>query len=250
MNLNDYSEFPLVEFNLKSALTGSLPTDPPLLEELGINFSTIKRESQIIFFKPVIEPRDLSGPLMFIITFCILSLVQAVIFSEKLVFGYVYFNSIFMSIFVYAILNLLCNDEFVKTERRKVHKDYEGNTNSINTNGINTNSINTNSFNTINSNGINVNFINNSIDLLAVISVIGYSFMPIIILQLISICIKLISFYIYKRIKIPLSLIFILWSSYCSTNNFYFILNVRDKFYLIFYPLFLCYSVFAMIGIY
>lgn len=258
MNINDYSDIQLIEFNLKAALTGTLPSDKPLLEELGIDFATIKRESQIIFLKSVSDPRDLSGPLLFMILFCVLLLLRAIVFCEQLVFGYIYFNAIFMCLFVYAIVNLLCGDE--GSESSFVERGVSGSAPrgayrraaSANSrhNGTLNNDLDINPSNAINSDIAFTLRSNKSIDLLAVTSIIGYSFMPILFLQAILFCIKMINFYVYKGIKIPMSLAFVFWSSYCATNNFYFLLDLRDKFYLIFYPLFLCYAVFAMIGAY
>lgn len=186
MDLSDYQDVSLISFDLKSALTGYLPGDEPVLEELGINFNTIKTEAQMIFH-PISEPKDLSGPLIFILIYSFFLLL-----SGKLHFGYIYFISLSTTLFTYVIINLIS---------RK------------------------------------------SIDLLSTSSIMGYSFIPIILFQPLS-------FFLPLTLRIFVSLFFTFWASFSSTKNFIFILNLSDKFFIVFYPIFLCYSVFVLLAIF
>ncbi|KAK9728589.1 hypothetical protein K7432_000938 [Basidiobolus ranarum] len=88
--------------------TGGLPDEPPLLEELGFNFTQIKDKTVIALnpFKSVnrdiMADPDLAGPLLFCFAFGIFLLL-----SGKAQFGYVYGVAVLGCIGIYMILNLM-----------------------------------------------------------------------------------------------------------------------------------------------
>lgn len=96
--------------DLKSAFLGRLPGDGPLLEELGIDFSTIKKESRLIFgvFQKkhvdfsFVKNADLSGPIVFIGLYTL-----GLILNYKIHFGYIYFISLLTALSMYFLLNVL-----------------------------------------------------------------------------------------------------------------------------------------------
>ncbi|EDQ31044.1 golgi membrane protein [Enterocytozoon bieneusi H348] len=100
--------------DIKTLFTGSLLNDPPLLEELGISFENIYKESTLVF--DVIMDRekavthssfDLIGPIVYISLFTI-----ALMLLGKLHFGHIYLLSISTVIGIYGLTNLLC-DKYV-----------------------------------------------------------------------------------------------------------------------------------------
>lgn len=88
--------------------TGGLEGEPPLLEELGINFSHIRAKSLTVLHpfqrvdERIMDDADLAGPLLFIICFGIFLL-----FSGKPQFGYIYGVGLLGSASIYTLLNLM-----------------------------------------------------------------------------------------------------------------------------------------------
>lgn len=89
--------------------TGGFEGEPPLLEELGINFSHIRAKSMTVLnpFRRVderiMDDADLAGPLIFY--FCFATFL---LFSGKPQFGYIYGLALLGSISLYCLLNLMC----------------------------------------------------------------------------------------------------------------------------------------------
>ncbi|KAG0354262.1 hypothetical protein BC939DRAFT_417431 [Gamsiella multidivaricata] len=87
---------------------GGLEGEPPLLEELGINFSHIKTKSFTVLnpLRPVdrniMDDTDLAGPLLFCLAFGTFLLL-----SGKQHFGYVYGVAVVGCSALYVILNLM-----------------------------------------------------------------------------------------------------------------------------------------------
>lgn len=86
--------------------------EPPLLEELGINFSHIK-EKTIAVLNPtgsatveVIADQDLAGPLVFCLLFG-----AALLLHGKLSFGFIYGVGGLGCVGIYALMNLMATDE-------------------------------------------------------------------------------------------------------------------------------------------
>ncbi|EJU04454.1 Yip1-domain-containing protein [Dacryopinax primogenitus] len=88
--------------------TGGLEGEPPLLEELGINFSHI-RDKSLTVLNPlqrvdarIMDDADLAGPLLFCFCFAMFLLI-----SGKPQFGYIYGVALLGSTSMYALLNLM-----------------------------------------------------------------------------------------------------------------------------------------------
>ncbi|RKP02350.1 hypothetical protein CXG81DRAFT_10911 [Caulochytrium protostelioides] len=95
--------------SLRLALgTGGMPDEPPLLQELGINFGHIKNKGLTVMnpFRPVdkhiMDDSDLAGPLFF--CFC---LGVFLLLSGKVHFGYIYGLATMGCASAYMILNLM-----------------------------------------------------------------------------------------------------------------------------------------------
>jgi len=88
--------------------TGGFEGEPPLLEELGINFSHISAKSSTVLnpFRRVdehiMDDADLAGPLVFCFCFATFLLL-----SGKTQFGYIYGVALLGSASIYTLLNLM-----------------------------------------------------------------------------------------------------------------------------------------------
>ncbi|KAI5171282.1 protein YIPF5/7 [Nematocida sp. LUAm3] len=88
-----------IEVNVREALLGYLPGDAPLLQELGIEFSSIRRDILRIFFmsKPHEKSgNDLTGPLLFLTLFSFILMVRG---RVHLTYMYLMFSLSFLFIF-------------------------------------------------------------------------------------------------------------------------------------------------------
>ncbi|KAH7874741.1 Yip1-domain-containing protein [Lentinula edodes] len=88
--------------------TGGFEGEPPLLEELGINFSHIRAKTLTVLNpfsqvdERIMDDADLAGPIIFVFCFGIFLL-----FSGKQNFGYIYGVGLLGSISIYTLLNLM-----------------------------------------------------------------------------------------------------------------------------------------------
>ncbi|KAF6761203.1 Yip1 domain family protein [Ephemerocybe angulata] len=88
--------------------TGGIEGEPPLLEELGINFSHIRAKTLTVLNplrqvdSRIMDDADLAGPIIFFFCFGI-----SLLFSGKPNFGYIYGVGLFGSISIYTLLNLM-----------------------------------------------------------------------------------------------------------------------------------------------
>lgn len=88
--------------------TGGFEGEPPLLEELGINFSHIQAKSLTVLNplgrvdEHIMDDADLAGPLIFCFCFA-----TCLLFSGKPQFGYIYGVALLGSASIYTLLNLM-----------------------------------------------------------------------------------------------------------------------------------------------
>lgn len=88
--------------------TGGFEGEPPLLEELGINFSHIRAKSMTVLNplqridEHIMDDADLAGPIIFFFCFGLFLL-----FSGKPNFGYIYGVGLFGAASMYTLLNLM-----------------------------------------------------------------------------------------------------------------------------------------------
>lgn len=98
--------------------TGGYPGEPPLLEELGVNFSHIKQKTLTVLnpFRAIdqhiMDDSDLAGPILFCMLFGTFLLL-----SGKVHFGYIYGIALVGTLSQYAILNLMAmrSIDFIRT---------------------------------------------------------------------------------------------------------------------------------------
>jgi len=88
--------------------TGGFEGEPPLLEELGINFSHIQAKSLTVLNplrrvdEHIMDDADLAGPIIFCFCFA-----MSLLFSGKPQFGYIYGVALLGSVSIYTLLNLM-----------------------------------------------------------------------------------------------------------------------------------------------
>jgi len=88
--------------------TGGIEGEPPLLEELGINFHHIRAKTLTVLNplrrvdEHIMDDADLAGPIFFIFCFGI-----SLLFSGKSNFNYIYGVGLFGSASLYTLLNLM-----------------------------------------------------------------------------------------------------------------------------------------------
>ncbi len=94
------------KLRLKDALIGSEPFESSLLDELGMDFKAIYRESMLpvrmLLNKSVHPVNDICGPIVLLVIFTIFSVLQG-----KLHFEYIYLITIVSSVQNYLFLNLV-----------------------------------------------------------------------------------------------------------------------------------------------
>lgn len=107
-SLEDAKDEYMGKMDIRAAMTGSIPGDRPLAEELGIDLQAIKTES-LLPIKVLQNTEnmarastDLTGPILILVM-----LTSTLVIQGKLHFGYIYLISLSSSFLVYLLLNLL-----------------------------------------------------------------------------------------------------------------------------------------------
>ncbi|ORY45276.1 Yip1-domain-containing protein [Rhizoclosmatium globosum] len=169
--------------------TGDYPDEPPLLEELGINFGHM-RDKAISVLNPltpidkhVFDESDLRGLCSFA---CCM-----VVFSGKIQFNFIYGVALLGWLSIYAILNLMSES---------------------------------------------------GIDSARTASVLGYCFLPMVLLSSLSILLHLSG-----PVGFIMSIFSIFWCTYSASLMFVTVLSMSDQRLLVAYPVGLLYSAFALL---
>mmetsp|Transcript_23522 Transcript_23522/g.23264 ORF Transcript_23522/g.23264 Transcript_23522/m.23264 type:complete len:191 (+) Transcript_23522:44-616(+) len=92
-------------------------SDPPLLEDLGINPEHIKQKTFSVLTFTSVDERllsdpDMAGPLLFVVIFGALLL-----FAGKVHFGYIYGFGLLGSFGIYAVINLMSQEREIDLYR-------------------------------------------------------------------------------------------------------------------------------------
>ncbi|XP_072107951.1 protein YIPF5-like [Mobula birostris] len=96
------------QFGQSSAIFGGTDDEPPLLEEIGINFDHIWQKTLTVLnpMKPadgsIMNETDLAGPVVFCLAFG-----ATLLLAGKVHFGYVYGISVFGCLAIHTLLNLM-----------------------------------------------------------------------------------------------------------------------------------------------
>ena len=190
-------------FRKASLLTGGFENEPPLLQELGIDFSDIRSKTTAVLhplngtglgfgsmgeadLAAVMDDYDLAGPIVFAATLAFLLLL-----AGKVHFGVIYGVGSLGCAAVFLLLNLMSEQ------------------------------------------GVNVYL---------VASVLGYCLLPIVGLSALAPLVDLASW-----LGLCLSAFAVLWCSASASSMFVARLGMRQQRWLLFYPILLHYSTFALI---
>ncbi|KAH9115192.1 hypothetical protein AeMF1_010775 [Aphanomyces euteiches] len=172
--------------------------EPPLLEELGINFEHIWTKTQAVLIptkevsEHIFDDADLAGPLVFAFGFGTLLLLNA-----KVHYGYIYDFGLVGCLSMWALMNLISPSK--------------------------------------------------TIDVFRVCSVLGYSWLPIILLAAINIVVPIKGL---KLIGFALAFLCVGWSTQAATRFFDKYLHMQEQRWLIAYPTAMVYTCFVLITVF
>lgn len=181
--------------SLYSIATGSFDDEPPLLEELGINFDHIIKKTVTVIhpMKPVdphiMDDTDLAGPLVFAML-----LGSFLLLTGKVHFGYIYGVGVVGCLAIYFVLNLMSEI---------------------------------------------------GVDIYRIISVLGYCLLPMVLLSGVSVL-----FSLDGAFGFIVSLGIIAWCTHSAASMFVAVLGNADQKLLVFYPVGLVYTCFALLTIF
>lgn len=177
--------------------TSGYTGEPPLLEELGINFNHIKAKTLAVLnplnkniTSDIMADSDLAGPILFVLLFGTLLLL-----AGKVQFGYIYGVGLFGTVSLHYLFKLMSEDV--------------------------------------------------TIDLARSTSVIGYCLLPLVLISVFGVFISLDNFLGYVA-----SAVSVFWCTYSASGFFVAVLKLHNVRTLIAYPLFMFYSVFALMAIF
>lgn len=187
------------------------PGEPPLLEELDINFSHIKIKTLAVLLPSrqgmrgdvsVLNDSDLGGPIVFALLYGVNLLL-----AGKVHFGYIYGCGLFGTLSLFSLFRLMSNEP-------------RGGAASPEAKG-------------------------QELDYLKTTSIIGYCLLPLVLLSLLGIFFTLDNIWGYI-----VSFVCTLWLTYAASGLFVVVMNVENSRFLIAYPLLLFYSIFALMAIF
>ncbi|TPX43794.1 hypothetical protein SeMB42_g03080 [Synchytrium endobioticum] len=179
--------------SIRSAFgTGGYAGEPPLLEELGINFDHIRTKAVAVLNplrpmdKHIMDDSDLAGPLIFVFL-C----GGFLLLSGKIQFGYIYGIAMLGCVSLYIILNLMSET---------------------------------------------------GIDGYRTASVLGYCLLPMVLLSSISVLLRL-----GGLVGLMFAATSVVWCTYAASLMFVTVLSMSEQRVLVAYPIFLLYSIFALV---
>ncbi|AAS50231.1 AAL135Cp [Eremothecium gossypii ATCC 10895] len=191
--------------------------EPPLLEELGINFGHILTKTKFVLTPTtsvnlpleIFNDTDLSGPLLFCLVFGTMLLT-----AGKVHFGYIYGVALFGSLSLYQLLRLMSQPVSPASQ-------------------------------TASPSATPVPHASNAVSFLKTASILGYSFLPLCFLATVGVFCSLNNWFGYI-----LGLISVVWCTWSSSGFFIYYLQLHNVRVLIAYPLLIFYSVFALMAIF
>lgn len=204
------------EISWKEAFgSGSLPGEPPLLVELGINLDHILYKSLAVLnpFKnipaSIMDDADLAGPFLYCILFPIFLL-----FSGKVHFSAIYGVALFGWSAIWVLMNSMYSPNTLDASAG--YRDHSGSQSQ-----------------------------SRGIDGSRTASVLGYCMLPMLFLAATSMFLRLNSILGYV-----LGLCSTLWCTTSASTMFVAVLAMRNQYCLVAYPIFLFYSAFALMTLF
>ncbi|KAH8808524.1 golgi membrane protein [Xylogone sp. PMI_703] len=197
--------------------------EPPLLEELGVNFTHV-REKTLAVLNPlaridqhIMDDSDIAGPVLYFVLFGAFLLL-----SGRLHFGYIYGLALLGSIALHFILSLM-SPPLPPSDSSAVH-DHPGHTSAGNPGS---------------------GHLSSSLTFPRSASVLGYCLLPLVLTSLVGIVIPMDSFVGYILTSLA-----IVWCTYSSSGMFCAVGRMRGMRGLVAYPLALFYGCFGIMAIF
>lgn len=197
---------------LNAFSTAGYPHEPPLLEEIGINFDHIFTKTKIVLMplisaqsvsQEVLTDSDLAGPLIFFLLFGLFLLL-----AGKVHFGYIYGVALFGTISLHYLSRLMSSKPHTNTTQT-------------------------------------ASMATTKLQFFTTASILGYCFLPLCFLTFIGIFQNL-----NNNMGYVLGAVFVIWSTWSSSGFLNALLQLHNARALIAYPLFIFYSVFALMAIF
>lgn len=193
--------------------------EPPLLEELGVNFGHIKTKTLAVLNpmaridQHIMDDSDLAGPLLF----CFL-LATFLLFAGKVYSGYIYGLAAFGSTSLYLILSLM-SPPLAPGEVTPHNEQPPGTSGS--------------------------SHLSSTLTFTRSASVLGYCLLPLVLTSLIGVVMPMDGMLGYILTSLA-----IVWCTYSSSGMFCAVGRMRDMRGLVAYPLALFYVGFGIMGIF
>ncbi|KAF2196454.1 Yip1-domain-containing protein [Delitschia confertaspora ATCC 74209] len=190
--------------------------EPPLLEELGINFGHIKSKTLAVLNpfgridQHIMDDSDLAGPVLFFLIFG-----TSLLLSGKLHFGYIYGLALLGSISLHVVLSLMSPPLSAQDVASQSQDHGHG------------------------------SHFSSSLTFPRSASVLGYCLLPLVLTSLIGILIPMDSVFGYLITSLA-----IIWCSYSSSSMFTVVGRMSSMRGLVAYPMVLFYGSFGIMAIF
>ncbi|KAL8722229.1 MAG: hypothetical protein Q9181_007534 [Wetmoreana brouardii] len=198
--------------------------EPPLLEELGVNFGHIKGKTLTVLnplapiSQHIMDDSDLAGPILFFLLFG-----TFLLFSGKVHFGYIYGLALVGSLSLHTIFSLMSPPPDHETPAHS----------------------HTPSHHHGHAHGNDVSSMNSTLTFPRSASVLGYCLLPLVLTSLIGVALPMDTLGGYI-----ISTLAICWCTYSSSGMFCAVGRMRSMRGLVAYPLGLFYTGFGIMGIF
>ncbi|KAH0536206.1 hypothetical protein FGG08_006914 [Glutinoglossum americanum] len=200
--------------------------EPPLLEELGVNFGHIKMKTLMVLNplaridQNVMDDSDLAGPVLFFLLFGFFLL-----FSGKLHFGYIYGLALLGSTCLHLILSLMSpplspQEAATSSSSHHDHHDHHHGPSSS-------------------------SHLSSTLTFPRSTSVLGYCLLPLVLTSLVGVLMPMDT-----ALGYVLTLAAIIWCTYSSSGMFCAVGRMRGMRGLVAYPLALFYGAFGLMSIF
>ncbi|KAI9820197.1 MAG: hypothetical protein M1827_005819 [Pycnora praestabilis] len=192
--------------------------EPPLLEELGVNFEHIKVKTLTVLNplarvdQHIMDDSDLAGPILFFLLFG-----TFLLFSGKVHFGYIYGLALLGSTSLHLILSLMSPPLNASSQQHDDHNSTPGGSSHL----------------------------SSTLTFPRSASVLGYCLLPLVLTSLVGIMLPM-----DQALGYILTSLAIVWCTYSSSGMFCAVGRMRGMRGLVAYPLGLFYVGFGIMGIF
>lgn len=190
--------------------------EPPLLEELGVNFGHIKTKTLAVLNpfgridQHIMDDSDLAGPVLFFLIFG-----TSLLLSGKLHFGYIYGLALLGSISLHTVLSLM-SPPLTPAEVAASSQDHSRSSH-----------------------------FSSSLTFTRSASVLGYCLLPLVLTSLVGIAVPMDGLFGYLLTSLA-----IIWCSYSSSSMFTIVGRMTSMRGLVAYPMVLFYGSFGIMAIF